>query len=857
MKRADVLRLVEAALTADQAAYARQVAQRYLAEWPGDLSMRSVLARAHAGAGEAVSAVQILEDLTSADPEDSRSQRLLGDQLIALKKPDAAALAYGAAHVSDGLGAPEGVALPHWAARVRAAHLAERAGDLETARSESQAALEVEAPLPSLVHLRALWHASHFDLALPLAEGFHARWPVVIAFKLCLAECLLGIGQDVRALELLHDAASQDLAGQVAVRHWGQAHRFRALWADDVGAAFSIPGPLPGELIKALGLNRLPTAPRLQNHGGEQRTAENVETPGRPSNPESPDTDGARPTTSSGPQVAEALAQIQTQLDDMASRLSSKQTRTHSPGSVHYLILSSRTRLMQVFGKEGYASIEAALRSVAAGAAARTRMKTHLIFVDDPTSLKPLGVRPVNPSNAWDIKMMLADLATRLKAKGHALGAILIVGGPDIVPFHHLPNPTDDQDLDIPSDNPYATPDENYFVPEWPVGRIPSGAGNDPGPLVRALKVAAGATRKSSRLSPLGWIARILDWLSGRQSSRAGSRTTFGYSANIWKQASAAVYGIIGDPRQMVTSPPLDAQALPATGLAPSRLSYFNLHGIEDGPEWYGQRGLDEGGATPEYPVALRPGDVANSGRAPQIVFSEACYGANILSKTVEDALCLRFLESGSRVVVGSTKIAYGSVTTPLVGADLLGRCFWQNVSAGLSSGEALRRAKLQMAQEMHARQGFLDGEDQKTLISFVLYGDPTVTAPGVLPNKSAKRPFPKIAAPKVICDRAERDDIAITPETVAHIKGLVAQYLPGMQDAAFRVAHAHTRCTAKNHDCPTAHLGTSTPTKDMAPRNTVITLSKTIRIAARAHAHYARLTLDERGDVIKVAVSR
>jgi hypothetical protein len=512
---------------------------------------------------------------------------------------------------------------------------------------------------------------------------------------------------------------------------------------------------------------------------------------------------------------------------------------------------------MQVFGKEGYASIEAALRSVAAGAAARTRMKTHLIFVDDPTSLKPLGVRPVNPSNAWDIKMMLADLATRLKAKGHALGAILIVGGPDIVPFHHLPNPTDDQDLDIPSDNPYATPDENYFVPEWPVGRIPSGAGNDPGPLVRALKVAAGATRKSSRLSPLGWIARILDWLSGRQSSRAGSRTTFGYSANIWKQASAAVYGIIGDPRQMVTSPPLDAQALPATGLAPSRLSYFNLHGIEDGPEWYGQRGLDEGGATPEYPVALRPGDVANSGRAPQIVFSEACYGANILSKTVEDALCLRFLESGSRVVVGSTKIAYGSVTTPLVGADLLGRCFWQNVSAGLSSGEALRRAKLQMAQEMHARQGFLDGEDQKTLISFVLYGDPTVTAPGVLPNKSAKRPFPKIAAPKVICDRAERDDIAITPETVAHIKGLVAQYLPGMQDAAFRVAHAHTRCTAKNHDCPTAHLGTSTPTKDMAPRNTVITLSKTIRIAARAHAHYARLTLDERGDVIKVAVSR
>ena len=39
-----------------------------------------------------------------------------------------------------------------------------------------------------------------------------------------------------------------------------------------------------------------------------------------------------------------------------------------------------------------------------------------------------------------------------------------------------LPNPTDDADPDIPSDNPYATADDNYFVPEWPIARLPTSA---------------------------------------------------------------------------------------------------------------------------------------------------------------------------------------------------------------------------------------------------------------------------------------------------------------------------------------------------------------------------------------------
>ncbi|MEK7278766.1 MAG: hypothetical protein AAB427_15550, partial [Chloroflexota bacterium] len=111
-----------------------------------------------------------------------------------------------------------------------------------------------------------------------------------------------------------------------------------------------------------------------------------------------------------------------------------------------------------------------------------------------------------------------------------------------------------------------------------------------------------------------------------------------------------------------------------------------------------------------------------NGAAAPRVVFSEACYGANILGKgEPEAALSLQFLSDGAGAFVGSTKIAYGSIGMPLIGADLLGRYFWEGVAGGLPVGEALRRAKISLAQTMHKQQSFLDGEDQKTLITFLL----------------------------------------------------------------------------------------------------------------------------------------
>jgi hypothetical protein len=364
-------------------------------------------------------------------------------------------------------------------------------------------------------------------------------------------------------------------------------------------------------------------------------------------------------------------------------------------------------------------------------------------------------------------------------------------------------------------------------------------------------------------LQARGLIASVRAWLQARFGRLwSGEARAFGYSASIWRRSSMAVYRSIGEPRSLVTSPPVEAGALPSPAMRGPRLSYFNLHGLEDSPEWFGQRDPLREPDAPEYPVALRPGDVVNGGRAPKVVFTEACYGANTLGKTSETALCLKFLESGSDVVVGSTKISYGSVTPPLIAADLLGRSFWENLSAGLPAGEALRRAKADLATEMVKRQGYLDGEDQKTLISFVLYGDPLfMLTPARVPlsGKVIVRRTTRPGEVKTACalnDGCAPDGVLLDQASADRVRGIVAHYLPGMSDAETRVHSQRCGCAGEGHACPTSQIGSKQAGQADAG-TTVVTLSKAVADGTRRHARYARLTLDPTGKVLKLAVSR
>jgi hypothetical protein len=264
------------------------------------------------------------------------------------------------------------------------------------------------------------------------------------------------------------------------------------------------------------------------------------------------------------------------------------------------------------------------------------------------------------------------------------IDTLLLLGGDEVIPFFRLPNPCDDADRNVLSDNPYASRDDNFVIPERVCARIPDNKSTD---FIESLL--------TKTVSP--------------------SVESFGLTAKVWLQASENVYRPIGKPEDLKISPPVTSEVFRDAWLQNRAYLYFNVHGSKVTANWYGG----------EYPVAVRPQNIV---KATGIVAAEACYGAYIIDKEENDAICLKFLaEEGICGFCGSTTIAYGPAVPPSGEADLLVKYFFEYLEQGLTTGESLRNAKLDFARKSLRRHGFLDDDDQKTLLQFVLYGDPTM----------------------------------------------------------------------------------------------------------------------------------
>lgn len=338
------------------------------------------------------------------------------------------------------------------------------------------------------------------------------------------------------------------------------------------------------------------------------------------------------------------------------------------------LIVSSKQGLQSETGSE-----KDIARAVRHYIAEHKDITTKFIYYDKPNKYSSKGVH----KNARSIR----DFISKIEEKWGIIDFLLLLGGDRIVPFFRLDNPCDDSDAKVLSDNPYASRDEDYLIPERACARIPDN--KDAGFMIAQLRKKFEIYRRS-----------------------------FGISTKTWKQASKEVYRHIGDTRSMKTSPPVDHTKFKKTWLRNKDYLYFNLHGAKKSEYWYGQDGN-------QYPRALGPDAVDH---ATGFVAAECCYGAYIVRKSDKTALALKFLaETGIHGFSGSTTIAYGPVKPPSGEADLLTRYLFQYLKQGLTTGESFRNAKQDFARKMLRQQGFLDEDDQKTLLQFVLYGDPTV----------------------------------------------------------------------------------------------------------------------------------
>jgi hypothetical protein len=480
--------------------------------------------------------------------------------------------------------------------------------------------------------------------------------------------------------------------------------------------------------------------------------------------------------------------------------------------------------------------------------------------------MRELGLELKNPKDPWQIKLALNDLDQQLAKKGSMIGALLIVGGNDIVPFHQLPNPTDDNDTAILSDNPYGSIDENYFIPEWPVGRMPDENTNDPGLLLLQLRGAIRdhATPKSAEkksVLPFSFSIEVLvefftALFGGKPETQA--KNSIGYSAAIWRRSSIAAYRPIGSANLVIASPPITSPKLDKLWLSETEFAYFNLHGIEDGAEWFGQKDFVDASDGPDYPVALQPTDISPTPRYRQIIFSEACYGGYIESKNADQSIALRYITSGCKGFIGSTAIAYGSIQPPLIGADLLAFLFWKRLQEGYAQGDALMRAKVELAQEMQKRQNFLDGEDQKTLLSFVLYGDPLSRVKGETGGKISKIEREKISDQIIIfseTDITAHEPLRISDKTIAEVKQVLSAYLPGLVESDYDLYQQFVIDSEGVHS--KFRMGAPEKLQRHESGNVVMSFQKETIHLDEKHRYFAKVTVNTDGRVIKLAVSR
>ncbi len=869
--RSHFVTLTSTGLTAREYTFAHKIAKAWLAAYPGDLQVQFLLAQATYALGRGGEAIQALDTLCTVDPENLDFQRHLTYLRKANNQSETAESA--ACVLALGGRLPPTQAIARWGEALQQARQYLKAGDAEQATAQIQQALleESKTPLIAVTHLQISHASGNWMATRKLLDLYIKQWPDNLVCSLMLADSLMDSGHSEQAVSLLHKAAANDVCGLAPIRLWGQDHPYRSLWPEGLQAYLDI--PVPAGVAAALGWNQLPAGDIVSTVLPQPVEIPEAKTPAtkpqtHPQPKEEPqasvedtfelETKAPPPSPELSP--AEILLSVQNELEQVGENLNQNHIARSDGRFPVYVVFSARRGLENKYGAQTAALLDEQMKLLVEAVRRRHDWGAILFYGDDPVSTAAFKVKPVKADDPWGLKLTLADLDDSLGKRGEMIGALLIVGGPEVVPFHHLPNPVDDTDADVPSDNPYATRDENYFIPEWPVGRVPGGNGSDPGPLLQALRNIT--QNQNSFPKSVSWLRRLWDKILARFiPRRRANRTNFGYTAEVWRKASLSVFRPIGEPRHLLSSPPTEAEALPGKGLGPAQLGYFNLHGLIDSSEWYGQRDPFAETAGPDYPVALRPQDVVNGGRAPHIVFSEACYGAHIMDKTIDQALALKFLDSGTQAVIGSTVTSYGSITTPLIAADLLGHSFWKMLRLGMPAGEALRRAKISLAREMHTRQGYLDGEDQKTLISFILYGDP-LAQPLVLDAvplpKTVMRAQKPSAQVKTVCDRVGDRAISqpVPQDVMARVKGVVEQYLPGMQNARLEYNQVHAECRGDNHSCPTAQFKTKSPSAD-SPARRVVVLSKQVESNPYTHHHYARMTFDTEGKITKLSVSR
>lgn len=357
-----------------------------------------------------------------------------------------------------------------------------------------------------------------------------------------------------------------------------------------------------------------------------------------------------------------------------------------------HLALAPRQRLAAHYG----AAAPAVLAALDEALAARAAAGLQTLAFDPEAGAPDLAVPPASLTPEGTVAQLRA-VAAALATRGETVESLWIVGGPSILPFGALPNPVPDSDGDLLTDQIYGLADAATPLPTWPVGRTPDG--DPPGLLPDLLRHVAAAHRSGPRAP--GPVRAL--------------------SAARWAAVTHLVLADAGaaDAVHLLVPP---ARPGP-TDLQGARLLVCNLHGVRGSDAWYGQ-----GAGAADLVPALRPAELAGTDLRGTAVFSQACYGARLSAVGGEQTLALALLAAGASAVVAGHGLTYGAPAPPPSESDLLAHGLVAALGRpGARMGEALVAAQAAMLRARLLERGQPDVDDLKTLLGFVLYGDPAL----------------------------------------------------------------------------------------------------------------------------------
>jgi hypothetical protein len=485
------------------------------------------------------------------------------------------------------------------------------------------------------------------------------------------------------------------------------------------------------------------------------------------------------------------------------------------------LIVSHRQRLLETYDRALFEKIDSRLNDLAQAIRDGRSLAAQVVYLDSAESLRPFGVEPVRRVDPGEVKRTLASLLDAIERQGQITDSVLLIGNERIIPYVSIPNLVFDNDHEVLTDALYIAGGDHSLLPRCSIGRLP----DDPRDVNFLLNLVETAIKRHEE--------------ENEPALARAEIHSFGLAADVWREVARDVFSPIRNGRELLISPPSAfTRFMPRQSNKPN-LHYYNLHGLKDSPRWLGQKDS-------QFFLALEPNDITREVGAKTVVFSEACYGAWVLGKTSEDSIALRYLEQGALGFVGSTAVAYGAPEPPLACADILAKHFFIGVKRGLSSGQALVEAKREFAWEVMSKMGFLAADDQKTLHSFVLFGDPSLhPVVGAVNTKGMSPSHHANVTPSV--QEEEQVELEKVPEAVKQSsRAYVSRRMPELRKKTPKVAFGLNPATHSSRG-------------RMGPDSYIMAYDYNVPLeGGTMNVHLsARVLLAPNGKLIKVAVSK